>query len=80
MPRFFVDYILIIISGPHYWGMINPTWVLCSKGKNQSPINIEPKDLLFDPGLKHIKLTGKQVNIKRKREEKTCKDFWIKRE
>lgn len=51
-----------IFSGPHYWGKINTKWILCSKGKNQSPINIEPKDLLFDPGLKHIKLTGKQVN------------------
>ncbi|XP_076070911.1 carbonic anhydrase-related protein 10-like [Mytilus galloprovincialis] len=50
------------VSGPHYWGKINTKWILCSKGKNQSPINIEPKDLLFDPGLKHIKLTGKQIN------------------
>lgn len=54
---------IILFSGPYFWGKINTKWVLCSKGKNQSPINIKPKELLFDPGLKHIKLTGKQVNI-----------------
>ena len=30
------------ISGPDYWGLINPDWTMCSKGKAQSPVNIDP--------------------------------------
>nr|KAI8757311.1 carbonic anhydrase-like protein 1 [Biomphalaria glabrata] len=44
------------ISGPNYWGKTNPDWKLCKHGKQQSPINIEPSRLLFDPNLKHLKL------------------------
>ncbi|XP_025088231.1 putative carbonic anhydrase-like protein 1 [Pomacea canaliculata] len=44
------------ISGPDYWGTINPEWALCHKGKQQSPIDIEPSRLLYDPNLKHLKI------------------------
>ncbi|KAK0064680.1 carbonic anhydrase-like protein 1, partial [Biomphalaria pfeifferi] len=50
------------ISGPNYWGKTNPDWKLCKHGKQQSPINIEPSRLLFDPNLKHLKLDSVTVN------------------
>ena len=28
------------LEGPEYWGEIDPAYSLCSKGKNQSPINL----------------------------------------
>ena len=39
------------ISGPGYWGVINPAWNLCSRGRHQSPINIDPNQLIRDPSL-----------------------------
>ncbi|CAL8079523.1 unnamed protein product [Orchesella dallaii] len=42
------------ISGPAFWGLINPQWNLCSKGRRQSPINIEPSRLLYDSQLRPI--------------------------
>ena len=30
------------ISGPSYWGLINPAWTMCNKGRAQSPVNIDP--------------------------------------
>lgn len=49
------------ISGPDFWGRVNPEWVLCSKGKKQSPIDIKPRDLLFDPSLKHIHMDKHKI-------------------
>jgi carbonic anhydrase len=45
------------------WGSMNGEWFMCSKGKNQSPIDIEPNTLLFDPSLKHIEIEGDMVRI-----------------
>ena len=39
------------ISGPSYWGVINPEWHMCSKGKQQSPVNTEPDQLVYDEKL-----------------------------
>ena len=39
------------ISGPSYWGVINPAWTMCSKGMEQSPINVLPDELVFDAKL-----------------------------
>ncbi|XP_013408373.1 carbonic anhydrase-related protein 10 [Lingula anatina] len=50
------------ISGPDYWGLAYREWYICSKGKHQSPINIEPKTLLFDPNLKHIHIDKHRVH------------------
>ncbi|KAK2713206.1 hypothetical protein QYM36_011786 [Artemia franciscana] len=52
------------ISGPMFWGrgLINPEWSLCSKGKRQSPIDIDPNTLLFDPNLKPLKLDKILIN------------------
>lgn len=50
------------ISGPGYWGLMNPQWNMCSKGRRQSPINVDPSKLLFDPSLRHIHLDKHKVN------------------
>ena len=42
--------------------MINPQWNLCTKGRRQSPINVEPDKLLFDPFLRHIHLDKHKVS------------------
>ncbi|XP_028968659.1 carbonic anhydrase-related protein 10 [Galendromus occidentalis] len=49
------------ISGPDFWGRLNPgLWGLCSMGRRQSPINIEPQHLLFDPNLQPLRIeTGR---------------------
>ena len=39
------------ISGARFWGVINPRWELCNSGKRQSPINVDPRNLLYDPNL-----------------------------
>ena len=44
------------ISGPSFWGLINPEWSLCNEGRKQSPVNVEPEKLLFDPTLEKINL------------------------
>ena len=38
-------------SGPGYWGVINPAWNLCSRGRHQSPINLDPSQLVRDMSL-----------------------------
>ncbi|GMT18374.1 hypothetical protein PFISCL1PPCAC_9671, partial [Pristionchus fissidentatus] len=41
--------------GPDQWGKLDPEgWKLCSGGKLQSPIDVPPGRLLFDPGLRPI--------------------------
>ena len=30
------------ISGPEYWGVLNQEWTMCSRGRSQSPVNINP--------------------------------------
>ena len=46
------------ISGPAYWGLINPAWTMCNKGRRQSPVNIDPASLTFDPSLTPIQVSG----------------------
>ena len=47
--------------GPSFWGRLNPKWNLCSKGKKQSPIDVNPAHLLFDPSLGTLDITGNEV-------------------
>ncbi|XP_047358161.1 carbonic anhydrase-related protein 10-like isoform X1 [Vespa velutina] len=49
------------ISGPAFWGLINPDWWLCNKGRRQSPVNLEPSRLLFDPNLQPLHLDKHKV-------------------
>ncbi|KAL8609898.1 hypothetical protein ACOMHN_016373 [Nucella lapillus] len=54
--------------GPENWGRLNPAWRTCHTGKFQSPIDIQPQDLLFDPNLRRMNvnvpsvLSGRLVN------------------
>lgn len=50
------------ISGPDFWGLLNPDWSMCSKGRRQSPVNINPNTLLFDPNLRAIQIDKQRVN------------------
>ncbi|KAJ9590619.1 hypothetical protein L9F63_016389, partial [Diploptera punctata] len=47
---------------PGFWGLINPQWPLCNKGRRQSPINVEPDKLLFDPFLRPVHLDKHKVS------------------
>lgn len=50
------------ISGPDFWGRLNPgLWGLCSTGRRQSPINIEPHRLLFDPQLQKLQISKGRI-------------------
>lgn len=46
--------IALLFLGPEFWGLVNWEWKVCSKGQHQSPVNIDPKMLLFDPQLKSL--------------------------
>ncbi|XP_014667539.1 PREDICTED: putative carbonic anhydrase-like protein 1 [Priapulus caudatus] len=40
---------------PDYWGLIvRPDWAMCEQGRRQSPINIDPAKLLYDPHLRPL--------------------------
>lgn len=49
------------VTGPAFWGLINPEWSLCNKGRRQSPVNLEPSRLLFDPNLQPLHLDKHRV-------------------
>lgn len=51
------------ISGPAFWGLINPEWSLCNKGRRQSPVNLEPQRLLYDPNLRPLHVDKHRVSI-----------------
>ncbi|KAL3879482.1 hypothetical protein ACJMK2_031778, partial [Sinanodonta woodiana] len=50
------------ISGPDYWGTHNPAWSLCNKGKYQSPIDVSPNKLIYDPNLKPLHIDNTKVD------------------
>ncbi|CAD5117221.1 DgyrCDS6016 [Dimorphilus gyrociliatus] len=50
------------VSGFEFWGVINPEWILCQRGKRQSPINVDPSLLLYDPSLKHIRVSKRSAS------------------
>lgn len=54
---------MYITIGPAFWGLINPEWSLCNKGRRQSPINFEPQRLLFDPNLRPLHIDKHRVSI-----------------
>lgn len=54
----------LFVSGPAFWGLINPEWSLCNKGRRQSPVNLEPQRLLFDPNLRPMHIDKHRVSPK----------------
>lgn len=53
--------IAVLFAGPAFWGLINPEWSLCNKGRRQSPVNLEPNKLLFDPNLRPLHIDKHRV-------------------
>uniref|UniRef100_A0A0M3IQL8 Secreted protein n=1 Tax=Ascaris lumbricoides TaxID=6252 RepID=A0A0M3IQL8_ASCLU len=51
------------IVGPDFWGLVNKHWRMCTAGQMQSPINVDPSVLLFDPSLTPIEVDKNQVNF-----------------
>lgn len=49
------------VVGPDFWGLVHKEWRMCTAGLLQSPINIDPKSLLYDPHLTHIHVDDAQV-------------------
>lgn len=48
--------------GPAFWGLINPEWSLCNKGRRQSPVNLDPEKLLYDPNLTELHVDRQRVS------------------
>ncbi|KAL5215343.1 hypothetical protein ABZP36_004495 [Zizania latifolia] len=40
--------------GPAHWGSLSPNFTRCSKGKNQSPINIKTSEVVYNPKLEPL--------------------------
>ncbi|KAF0286929.1 Carbonic anhydrase-related protein 10 [Amphibalanus amphitrite] len=49
------------LPGPAYWGVFNSDWHFCARGRQQSPIDIDPYKLLFDPLLRPVHLDRVQT-------------------
>ena len=47
---------------PSHWGEISEKYKMCSEGKNQSPINIEPSVVVSTSGLEPIKFNYKATS------------------
>ncbi|XP_076041413.1 carbonic anhydrase-related protein A [Oratosquilla oratoria] len=41
---------------------MNPTWNMCNKGRRQSPINIDPAKLVYDPHLRHVHVDKHRIS------------------
>ncbi|GFS46008.1 mariner Mos1 transposase [Trichonephila inaurata madagascariensis] len=52
----------VTISRPDFWGLLNPEWNLCSKGHRQSPVDVDPTKLLYDPFLRVIHVDKHRVS------------------
>ena len=37
---------------------------MCEKGRRQSPINIEPDKLVYDPHLRHVHIDKHRVSVR----------------
>ena len=55
---------VVCVSGPGAWGVMENVMAgsqLCKMGRNQSPINIDPATLLYDPHLGPFKVESARV-------------------
>lgn len=51
------------IIGPEFWGLVSKHWRMCALGKMQSPINIDPSTLLYDPALMPVDIDKHDVSF-----------------
>uniref|UniRef100_A0A8R1IQX3 Alpha-carbonic anhydrase domain-containing protein n=1 Tax=Caenorhabditis japonica TaxID=281687 RepID=A0A8R1IQX3_CAEJA len=49
------------VIGPDFWGLLHGDWRMCTAGQMQSPVNIDPAQLLYDPHLMPISIDGNIV-------------------
>ncbi|KAG8195965.1 hypothetical protein JTE90_028939 [Oedothorax gibbosus] len=49
-------------SRPDFWGLLNPEWSLCTKGRRQSPVDLDPEQILFDPYLRPLNISSHRDN------------------
>ena len=61
--KILIDQSNYTFAGPSFWGLINPDWNLCSDGKRQSPVNVDPRNILYDPGLSDISVDDAKVGL-----------------
>jgi len=54
---------VVCCAGPEFWGLVNTEWYICTKGRRQSPINIDPLKLLFDPSLRSLRIDKHRVRL-----------------
>ncbi|KAM3718761.1 putative carbonic anhydrase-like protein [Dirofilaria immitis] len=50
-----------LFGGPDFWGLVNKHWRMCTTGQLQSPINVDPSVILYDPGLLPLDISKQQV-------------------
>jgi len=50
------------IVGPDFWGLLSKNWRMCTQGLLQSPIDIQPSQLLYDPHLTPLKIDKHSVS------------------
>ncbi|GIY46679.1 alpha-carbonic anhydrase domain-containing protein [Caerostris darwini] len=46
---------------PDFWGLLNPEWTMCTKGRRQSPVDLDPDQILFDPFLRPLNVSNHRV-------------------
>ena len=51
------------MAGPDFWGLVNPDWYLCSRGLHQSPVDVDPRRLLYDPHLSPFRIERQRVRV-----------------
>lgn len=45
-----------VFGGPDFWGLVEKDWWMCKKGRLQSPIDIQPSRIVFDPSIRPVRV------------------------
>jgi len=64
VTRYYSPFVLFLFNytGPENWSR-NPDWYMCSRGQQQSPIDIKPDKLLYDQFLTPIRIDDHEVSL-----------------